>query len=77
MALVTYPAIVIIDGQEVTTGLPLIPPVADLLPTTRRWRKVKPCGTAAAWRRHQRRREPICARCRRWRRGYDKPRKGR
>lgn len=77
MALVTYPQIVIIDGAEITTGLPLIPSIAELMPSTRRWRNVKPCGTMAAWRRHQRRKEPICNRCRAWRRRYDKSREGR
>jgi hypothetical protein len=77
MALIRYPQIVIIDGQPVDTRLPLIPPVAQLMPRTQRWRKVKPCGTAAAWRRHQRRGETMDDRCRRWRRGYDKSREGR
>lgn len=58
-------------------GLPLIPPIAELFPSTRHWRKVKPCGTAAAWRRHQRRREPICDKCRTWRKRWDRKRKGR
>lgn len=30
MALVTYPDLVIIDGAEITTGLPLIPPIATI-----------------------------------------------
>lgn len=66
MALIRYPQIVIIDGQPITTGLPYIPPIAELMPSTRRWRKVKPCGTGAAWRRHQRRKEPQDERCRAW-----------
>lgn len=45
-----------------------IPPVAALFPSTRRWRKVKPCGTGAARRRHQRRGEPQDEACRRWHR---------
>lgn len=43
-----------------------IPPVAALFPATRRWRKVKPHGTGAAYRRHYRRREPMCPPCRAW-----------
>jgi len=60
----------IIDGQPIVyqapDGLPEIPPIAALMPRTRRWRKekVKPCGTLAAWRRHQRRGEDICPKCR-------------
>jgi hypothetical protein len=58
----------IIDGGISTLqagdGLPEIPPISELMPRTRRWRKVKPCGTIAAWRRHQRRGEPIDDRCR-------------
>jgi hypothetical protein len=58
----------IIDGQPIVfqgpDGLPEIPPIAVLMPRTRRWRKVKPCGTIAAWRRHQRRGEPIDDKCR-------------
>jgi hypothetical protein len=65
------------DGNPDWAGLPLIPPIADLFPTTRRWRKVKPCGTAAAWRRHQRRKTPICDKCRAWRKRWDGTRKGR
>lgn len=45
-----------------------IPPVAVLFPSTRRWRKVKGCGTAAAYRRHLRRKEPMDADCRLWHR---------
>lgn len=55
----------IIDGQPIgwDPGLPEIPPIAQLMPRTRRWRNVKPCGTLAAWRRHQRRGEPQDAAC--------------
>jgi hypothetical protein len=45
-----------------------IPPVADLFPSTRRWRRVRPHGTSAAYRRHYRRREPMCGPCRAWHR---------
>ena len=56
----------IMDGID---GLPEIPPIAELFPATRRWRVVKPHGTQAAYRRHYRRREPMCPRCRAWHRG--------
>jgi hypothetical protein len=69
MALVVYTE----DGG----GLPAIPPLNQLLPGKIRWRNVKPCGSAAAWRRHQRRKEPICDKCRTWRKRWDKTRKGR
>lgn len=45
-----------------------IPPVSELFPSTRRWRKVKPHGTSAAYRRHFRRDEPMCEDCRAWHR---------
>lgn len=44
-----------------------IPDVGVLFPTTRRWRRVRPCGTPAAYRRHFRRKggelpvDPACA----------------
>jgi hypothetical protein len=43
-----------------------IPEVGQLFPTTRRWRKLKQCGTGAAYRRHLRRREPMDDKCRDW-----------
>lgn len=47
-----------------------IPEIAVLFPSTRRWRtrNLRPCGTAAAYRRHRRRREPACRKCLRWHR---------
>jgi len=48
-----------------------IPSVADLLPRTRRRRKVRPCGTGAAYRRHFRRKGeelPVDAACAAWHR---------
>jgi len=46
----------------ITEGLE-IPPVGDLFPSTRRWRRVKPCPSAAAARRHLRRGEPVDDAC--------------
>jgi hypothetical protein len=46
-----------------------IPPVAQIVNArSRRWReaKLRPHGTPAAHRRHVRRKEKICAKCRRW-----------
>ena len=60
-------------------GPPEIPPIAELMPTTRRWRKVKPCGTGAAYRRHLRHGMKYAAiddKCKRWHRA-DVTRKGR
>lgn len=59
----------LIDGL----GLPEIPPIAELFPATRRWHesKLRPHGTAAAWRREQRRKSGHCDLCRAWRRDYD------
>ena len=54
-----------------------IPDIGEMFPGTRRWRKVKPCGSAAAWRRHQRRGEPQDDRCRAWRATWDRSRPGR
>lgn len=56
-----------------------IPAVSVLFPTTRRWRdsKLKPHGTSAAWRRHQRRKTPFCDDCKIWRAGWDASREGR
>lgn len=50
------------------TSLPEIPPVAELFPSTRRWHRnrLKPCGTPAARRRHQRRGEKLDEDCRNW-----------
>lgn len=46
-----------------------IPDVGVLFPSTRRRKKVRPHGTAAAYRRHYRRKElPVCAKCARWHR---------
>jgi hypothetical protein len=48
-----------------------IPSVGELLPRTRRRRHVKPCGTAAAYRRHFRRKGselPVDPACARWHR---------
>jgi hypothetical protein len=36
-------------------GIPAIPPVYNFTKNRRRWKHVKPCGTAAAYRRHLRR----------------------
>lgn len=52
-------------------------PVADLFPATRRWRRVKPHGTGAAYRRHYRRGEPMCPPCRAWHRGDEANRRQR
>lgn len=68
MALVTYP-----DNLPFS-ALPHIPPVADLMPSTRRWRKVRPCGTAAAYRRHWRRGEPVDGKCAQWHRDDERAR---
>jgi hypothetical protein len=42
-----------------------IPPVQQLMPTTRRWKHVRPCGTPAAARRHLRQRGTVkvCETC--------------
>lgn len=48
-----------------------IPDVGVLFPGTRRRRVVKPCGTAAAYRRHYRRKGaelPVDAKCAEWHR---------
>jgi hypothetical protein len=54
-----------------------IPDIGELFPSTRRWRKVKPCGSGAAWRRHQRRGEPQDQACLAWRSNWDRSRPGR
>lgn len=53
-----------------------IPDVGELFPRTRRRRAslLKPCGTAAAWRRHQRRGEPQDELCKEWKRGFSRQR---
>lgn len=54
-------------------AMPLIPPVRGW-----RWRKVKPCGTAAAYRRHLRHKIPyaqIDDKCKAWHRADNKSRK--
>lgn len=73
MALVKPTRILQTGGLVIIDGLPLIPEIAELFPTTRRWHaeKLRPCGTLAAWRRHQRRHEPIDAACRRERARFD------
>ena len=45
-----------------------IPEIAVLFPSTRRRHasKLRPCGTAAAYRRHYARKEPVDPRCARW-----------
>jgi hypothetical protein len=60
-------------GLFVIDGLPAIPEVRELFPTVGRWHahKLRPCPSAAAWRRHQRRREAICDACRAWRASWD------
>jgi hypothetical protein len=47
-----------------------IPDIGALFPSTRRRHasKLRPCGTAAAYRRHLRRREKACRRCTKWHR---------
>ncbi len=52
------------------TGDLRIPEIAELFPSTRRRHacNLRPCGTAAAWRRHQRRGEPQDEACKRWHR---------
>jgi hypothetical protein len=46
-----------------------IPDVGALFPSTRRHAsRLRPCGTAAAYRRHLRRREKVCRRCAKWHR---------
>lgn len=73
MALVQPTRILQTGGLYVIDGLPAIPEVAELFPSTRRWHagKLKPCGTPAAWRRHQRRGEPLDDRCRKARARFD------
>ena len=43
-----------------------IPDIGRLFPSTRRRHVVKPCGSAAAYRRHFRRREPVDRACADW-----------
>jgi hypothetical protein len=73
MALVQPTRILQTGGLVIIDGLPAIPEIGELFPLTRRWHahKLRPCGGPAAWRRHQRRREPICDDCRAWRAGWD------
>ena len=73
MALVQPTRILQTGGLVVIDGLPLIPEIATLFPATRRWHaeKLRPCPSLAAWRRHQRRGEPICTACRAWRAAWD------
>jgi len=47
-----------------------IPDIQTLMPKTRRWSDVKPCGTLAAKRRHLRRGEPVDLSCRQAERRY-------
>jgi hypothetical protein len=52
-----------------------IPAVGVLFPSTRRRRNVKPCGTAAAYRRHFRRggpELPVDSKCAAWHAGYQR-----
>jgi hypothetical protein len=56
---------------DLATQIPAIPPVGALLPKTGRRRpgsSLRPCGTAAARRRHFLRREPQDDLCREWHR---------
>lgn len=53
---------------DLATQIPAVPPVGTLLPATNRRSSVRPCGTAAARRRHFLRREPQDDLCREWHR---------
>lgn len=73
MALVQPTRVLQTGGLVVIDGLPAIPAIAELFPSTRRWHaeKLKACPSSAAWRRHQRRGEPICEGCKAWRAAWD------
>jgi hypothetical protein len=73
MALVQPTRILQTGGLVVIDGLPLIPEIGELFPKTLRWHaeKLRPCPGPAAWRRHQRRGEPICDPCKAWRADWD------
>lgn len=73
MALVRPTQVLNQGGLFVIDGLPAIPEIAELFPATRRWHesKLRPHGTAAAWRREQRRKSGHCDKCRAWRKAYD------